>query len=204
VWALAGVRQLRWPGSLGLEWSGRGFCPGSGPGSLLPYVPQSQVSRDWIRARAVFHSPAVLGSRGESRVGPCGCWARLCWQGSPGLLIFISIQHCIDAMMKPPPRPKSMHSYEDNVTPLLDVPSIIYCLALSLFFFLFFFFFFLNHSIHFHFKLSPTSRLLLPKHLTPTLLSLFLPCLYEGAPPSTYPLLYHSSSIPLCWGIKLP
>ena len=21
----------------------------------------------------------------ESCVGPCGCWARLCWQGSPGL-----------------------------------------------------------------------------------------------------------------------
>jgi hypothetical protein len=30
------------------EWSGRGFCPRSGPGSLLPYVPQSQVPRDWI------------------------------------------------------------------------------------------------------------------------------------------------------------
>ena len=30
-------------------------------------------------------TPEVLGSRGESRVGPCGCWARLCWQGSPGL-----------------------------------------------------------------------------------------------------------------------
>ena len=26
--ALARVRQLRWPGSPGLEWSGRGFCPG--------------------------------------------------------------------------------------------------------------------------------------------------------------------------------
>ena len=25
VWAIAGVRQLRWPGSPGLEWSGRGF-----------------------------------------------------------------------------------------------------------------------------------------------------------------------------------
>jgi hypothetical protein len=33
----------------------------------------------------VVHSPEVLGSRGESRVDPCGCWARLCWQGSPGL-----------------------------------------------------------------------------------------------------------------------
>jgi hypothetical protein len=85
VWALAGVMRLRWQGSLGLEWSGRGLCPRSSLGSLLPYVPQSQVPRDWIGAGAVFHSPEVLGSRGESRVGPCGCWARLCWQGSPGL-----------------------------------------------------------------------------------------------------------------------
>jgi hypothetical protein len=85
VWALAGVRRLRWQGSPGLEWSGRGLCPRSGPGSLLPYVPQSQVPRDWIGAGAVFHSPEVLGSRGESCVGPCGCWARLCWQGSQGL-----------------------------------------------------------------------------------------------------------------------
>ena len=29
-------------------------------------------------------------------------------------------------------------------------------------------------------------------------------CLYEGAPPPTHPLLPHPSSIPLCWGIKLP
>jgi hypothetical protein len=75
VWALAGVRQLCWPGSPGLEWSGRGFCPGLGPGSLLPYVLQSQVPHDWIGAGAVFHSPEVLGSRGESCVGPCGCQA---------------------------------------------------------------------------------------------------------------------------------
>jgi hypothetical protein len=75
MWALAGVRQLRWPGSPRLEWSGRGFCPGSGPGSVLPYVPQSQVLRDWIGAGAVFHSPEVLGSRGKSCVGPCGCQA---------------------------------------------------------------------------------------------------------------------------------
>ena len=85
VWALAGVRRLCWQGSPGLEWSGRDLCPRSGPGSLLPYVPQSQVPCDWIGAGAVFHSPEVLGSHGESRVGPCGCWARLCWQGSPGL-----------------------------------------------------------------------------------------------------------------------
>jgi hypothetical protein len=72
-------------GSPGFEWSGRGLCPRSGLGSLLPYVPQSQVPRDWIAADAVFHSPEVLGSRGESCVGPCGCCARLCWQGSLGL-----------------------------------------------------------------------------------------------------------------------
>jgi hypothetical protein len=77
VWALAGVRRLRWQGSPGLEWSGRGLCPRSSPGSLLPYVPQSQVLSDWIGAGALFHSPEVLGSHGESRVGPCGCWERL-------------------------------------------------------------------------------------------------------------------------------
>jgi hypothetical protein len=75
VWALAGVRRLHWQGTLGLEWSGRGLCPRSGPGSLLPYFPQSQVPRNWIGAGAVFHSPEVLGSRGESCVGPCGCRA---------------------------------------------------------------------------------------------------------------------------------
>ena len=69
--------RLCWQGSLGRELSRRDLCPRSGPGSLLPYVPQSQVQRDWIGAGAVFHSPEVLGSRGESRVGPCGCWARL-------------------------------------------------------------------------------------------------------------------------------
>jgi hypothetical protein len=73
VWVLAGVRRLLWQGTLGLKWSGRGLCPRSGPGSLLPYLLQSQVPRDWIGAGAVFHSPEVLGSRGESCVGPCGC-----------------------------------------------------------------------------------------------------------------------------------
>jgi hypothetical protein len=75
VWALAGVGRLRWQGTSGLEWNGRGLCPRSGPGSLLPYFPQSQVPRDWFGAGAVFHSPEVLGSRGESCVGPCGCRA---------------------------------------------------------------------------------------------------------------------------------
>jgi hypothetical protein len=72
VWALTGVRRLCWQGSLGLEWSGRGLCPRSGPGSLLPYVLQSLVPCDWIGAGTVFHSPEVLGSRGESFVGPAG------------------------------------------------------------------------------------------------------------------------------------
>ena len=75
MWALAGVGRLRWQGTPGLEWSGRGLCPRSGPGSLLPYLPQSQVPRNWIGAGAVFHSPEVLGSRGESCVGPCRCRA---------------------------------------------------------------------------------------------------------------------------------
>ena len=56
-----------------LEWGGRDLCPRSGPGSLLPYLLQSQVPRDWIGAEAVFHSSEVLGSRGGSFVGPCGC-----------------------------------------------------------------------------------------------------------------------------------
>jgi hypothetical protein len=98
LWALAGVRRLCWQGSPGLEWSGRGFCPGSGPGSLLPYVPQSQVPRDWIGAGAVFHSPEVLGSRGESCMGPCGCQATLLarkpWAGverkGPRVWLFLS------------------------------------------------------------------------------------------------------------------
>jgi hypothetical protein len=53
------------------------MCPRSGPGSLLPYVLHSQVPRDWIGASAVFHSPEVFGSSGESCVGPCGCQATL-------------------------------------------------------------------------------------------------------------------------------
>jgi hypothetical protein len=65
VWALAGVRRLRWQGSPGLEWSGRGLCPRSGPGSLLPYVQQSQVPRDWIGAGAVFYSSEVLDPVGS-------------------------------------------------------------------------------------------------------------------------------------------
>ena len=34
---------------------------------------QSRVLCDWIGPGAVFHSPEVLGSRGGSCVGPCGC-----------------------------------------------------------------------------------------------------------------------------------
>jgi hypothetical protein len=65
VWALPVVRRLSWQGSPGLESRGRDLCPRSGPGSLLPYVPQSQVPRDWIGAGAVLHSSEVLGSRGS-------------------------------------------------------------------------------------------------------------------------------------------
>jgi hypothetical protein len=83
VWALASVRRLHWQGTLGLEWSRRGLCPRSGPGSLLPYLLQSQVPCDWIGAGAVFHSPEVLGSRGESCVGFCGC------QGTPLASCFV-------------------------------------------------------------------------------------------------------------------
>jgi hypothetical protein len=92
VWALAGVGQdsaVKVARGSSLESSGRDLCPRSGPGSLLPYVPQSRVPRDCIGAGTVIHSPEVLGSRGESRVDPCGCWARLCWQGSPGLYFLI-------------------------------------------------------------------------------------------------------------------
>jgi hypothetical protein len=77
VWALVGVWRLRWQGPPVLEWSGRDLCPRSGPGSLLPYLPKSQVPHDWIGAGAVLHSPEVLGSLGESCVGPCGSRATL-------------------------------------------------------------------------------------------------------------------------------
>jgi hypothetical protein len=68
VWALAGVGQdsaVKVARGSSLESSGRDLCPRSGPGSLLPYVPQSRVPRDWIGAGTVVHSPEVLGSRGE-------------------------------------------------------------------------------------------------------------------------------------------
>ena len=90
VWALAGVGRLRWQGTLGLEWSRRDLCPRSGPGSLLPYLQQSQVPRDWIGAEAVFHSPEVLGSRGGILCGSLPvlgdsagkvCWARVEQEG---------------------------------------------------------------------------------------------------------------------------
>ena len=48
VWALAGVGQdsaVKVARGSSLESSGRDLCPRSGPGSLLPYVPQSQVPR---------------------------------------------------------------------------------------------------------------------------------------------------------------
>jgi hypothetical protein len=85
VWVLAGVGQ----DSVGKVARGsiraEGTCaPDQERVACFPMY-RSLRFRDWIGAGAVFHSPEVLGSRGESRVGPCGCWARLCWQGSPGL-----------------------------------------------------------------------------------------------------------------------
>jgi hypothetical protein len=90
VWALACVRRLRWQGTLVLEWSRRDLCPRSGPGSLLPYLQQSQFLHDWIGVGTVFHSPEVLGSRGESCVGPCGCWATLLAR-YPGARVYHSV-----------------------------------------------------------------------------------------------------------------
>jgi hypothetical protein len=80
VWALAGVRQLRWPRSPGLEWSGRGFCPGSGPGSLLPYVPQSQVPRDWYLS---VSAPKILFKQS----GDCKCYDKISSNGGVHLVL---------------------------------------------------------------------------------------------------------------------
>jgi hypothetical protein len=76
-----------------------------------------------------------------------------------------------------------------------------------------------NHSIRLYLKWYPTSRLLPP----PTPHSMINPfpyypstkppshncppppiCLYESTPPTSHILQTHHSSIPLCWGIKLP
>ena len=81
VWALAGVRRLCWQGSPGLEWRGRGFCPGQSA-SLCTAVSGS-ARLNWGR-RCV---PLTRGLR-----IPWGnpVWAlagvrQLRWQGSPGL-----------------------------------------------------------------------------------------------------------------------
>jgi hypothetical protein len=72
-----------WRVELSLVSVGRVFSAGK----LSSCRAGTQISgvRTRLLAEVVFHSPEGLGSRGESRVGPCGCWARLCWQGSPGL-----------------------------------------------------------------------------------------------------------------------
>jgi hypothetical protein len=77
-------------------------------------------------------------------------------------------------------------------------------ILMRILFFLMFILFFINHSICLHLKWYPTSQLLL--HNPPTPHQPFLPslCLYEGAALSTYRILPHCSSIPLCWGIKPP
>jgi hypothetical protein len=83
VWALAGVGQDS-AGKVSPGWSGaEGACaPDQARVACFPMYHSLKFPRDWIGAGSVFHSPEVLGSRGESCVGPCGCWARLCWQGS--------------------------------------------------------------------------------------------------------------------------
>jgi hypothetical protein len=55
-------------------WSGpEGTCAPdqAGLSASLVNAVSGPVRLDW--SRAVFHSPEVLGSRGESCVGPCGC-----------------------------------------------------------------------------------------------------------------------------------
>ena len=49
------------------------ICAPDQAGLSASQLIQSQVPRDWIGADSVFHSPEVLGSRGGSCVGPCGC-----------------------------------------------------------------------------------------------------------------------------------
>jgi hypothetical protein len=45
----------------------------------------------------------VLGSSGESRVGPCGCWARLCWQGSRQIDFYNFFLYMCEYFVTPPP-----------------------------------------------------------------------------------------------------
>jgi hypothetical protein len=70
VWALAGVGQDsagKVARGSSLESSGRDLCPRSGPGSLLPYVPQSQVPSSTflcsMNCVGVFFSNKALLSR---------------------------------------------------------------------------------------------------------------------------------------------
>jgi hypothetical protein len=50
----------------------------------------AQISgvRTCLLAEVVFHSPEVLGSRGESFVGPCGCWKTLLARHPVALVAF--------------------------------------------------------------------------------------------------------------------
>jgi hypothetical protein len=55
-------------------WSGlEGTCAPDHAGLSASLVNAVSVWRDWIGVDTVFHSPEVLGSRGESCVGPCRC-----------------------------------------------------------------------------------------------------------------------------------
>ena len=58
----------------------------------------------------------------------------------------------------------------------------------------------MGYFIYLHFKCCPPSWFPLCKYP----ITSPLPCLYEGAPPLTHPLLSHRSSIPLHWGVKPP
>jgi hypothetical protein len=81
------------------------------PGYLLPLLMQSQVPCDWIGAGVVFHSPEVLGSRGGSCVGTCGCPETLPgpgtpvlqWAGRKGLEPHLHFQCYLKSPPYPPP-----------------------------------------------------------------------------------------------------
>ena len=65
---------------------------------------------------------------------------------------------------------------------------------------LIFYFIFLKFDVLFIYISSVISFPSLPS--AKPLFHPLLPCFYEGAPPSTHPLLPHCPSIPLHWGIK--
>jgi hypothetical protein len=91
----------------------------------------------------------------------------------------------------------------------LALKVFIYLFLVSVTAFIFSFLsFFKGYFIYLHFKCCPPSWFPLRKHPITSPLPLPLwgcsPCLYEGPPPLTHPLLSHRSRIPLHWGIKPP